>query len=184
MRTTLLRVPAAAAALILAVPAAALAQRQLEPVRVTAVAQADSFEAAAASYRISRLKDFKKVARLYEASAELRGPEDAKRFNSLRMAAFLRYGAGDESRAAENMAQAAAHAAARGDVVNAATAYTDASLLAAQARRGNAAVEYADAARLLSESPLISDTQRSELRARTPRAVAAMAVPQLAAANK
>jgi hypothetical protein len=180
MRTSLLRVPAVAAAILLAAPAAALAQRQLEPVRVTAAAgaQADSFEAAAARFELSRIKDFKKVARLYEASAELRGPEDVKRFSCLRMAALLRYGAGDESRAAENMALAAAHAAARGDVVNAATAYTDASLIAAEIRDGGQAVEYATAARLLSESPLLSDQQRLELRARTPRAVA-VAVAEL-----
>lgn len=166
-------VPVAASTLfsMFALPAAAFAQWELAPVRVTAsaVARADSLDAAASRRTISTLRDFKKVARLHEESAQLRSAGDAKRFDCLQTAARLRYGANDRRRAVEDMEQAAQQAAARGDVVNAAGAYVDAAHVAAELRQGERAAEFVRAAQLLTQSPLLSDAQRTELRGRLPQ---------------
>jgi hypothetical protein len=170
------RLPRAAGTLfsMLALPAAAfgqdLGQGHLDPVRVTAAAtaRADSLDAKANAIELSRLSDFPKVARLHEQSAGLRSVGDAKRFESLRKAARLRYGAGDCRRAADDMEQAARDAAARGDIVNAVSAYIDVAYIAAELRQGARAVESTSTARLLAGSPLLTEAQRLQLRVRLP----------------
>lgn len=176
------RLPLAAAATLAALaalPAAARAQQRLDPVRVTAAAadgaRADSLQHAADAYEIGELRQFARVARMYEEAASLRADGDAKRYAALRRAADLRYGAGDLRRATENMAEAAREAQARGDVVNAVRAYGDAAHLAAGLRRRDGAATFTRAAQLLTESPLLSAAQRVELRAALP-GVAAVAV--------
>ena len=67
------------------------------------------------------------------------------------------------------LAQAAAIAAARGDVVNAANAYVDAAILSAELREHGRAMRFVHAANLLTHSPLITETQRLELRERLPQ---------------
>jgi hypothetical protein len=169
--------PIAAATLfsIAALPAAALAQQQLQkldPVRVTVLsdaARADSLESAAAEYRLTALRDFRKIARMYEESAALRADGDEKRLASLQRAANIRYGRGDRRRAAANMEQAAREAAARGDVVNAARSYTDAAFIAAELNQPARAAALTQSAALLTESPLLTPAQRLELRARLPQ---------------
>ena len=170
MHPTTRRLPLAAATLctLLALPTAAPAQQRLDPVRVLAaanVARADSLVRSADAFELRRLRDFGKVARMYEESASLREEGDAARFATLNRAAHLRFGAGDRRRAAENMAEAAREAQARGDVVDAVRAYGDAAYLAAGLRQGDRAATYARAARLLTESPLLTPAQRLELRA-------------------
>lgn len=170
MHPTTRRLPLAAATLctLLALPTAALAQQRLDPVRVTAAAdgaRADSLQRVADAYEIQDLRAFAKVARMYEESASLRADGDPGRFAALRSAAYLRYGTGDLRRATENMAEAAREAQARGDVVNAVRAYNDAARLAADLRQRDGAVAFTRAARLLTESPLLSPAQRLELRA-------------------
>ena len=173
MRKMTRSLPIAASALfsVLVLPGAALAQRQLEPVRVTAAAteRADSLYARAARHPIQSQRDFRKVARMYEQSAGLRGPEDAKTFAALQMAARLRYAHGDRMRAAANMEDAAALAAARGDVVNAANCYVDAAIVSAELRQRDRAIRFVNAANLLTNSPLITEVQRLELRERLPQ---------------
>ena len=156
---------------ILALPGAALAQRQLDPVRVTAaaIARADSLYSKAERMEVSSRRDFRRVAQLHEESATLRSVEDAKRAASLQIAAVHRYGGGDRRRAAADMELAAQEAAARGDVVNAANAYIDAAMIAAELRQRDRAVKLVRAAQLLTESPLLSDAQRLQLRTRLPQ---------------
>ena len=166
--------PIAAGALfsLLAFPAAALAQQQLDPVRVTATsdaARADSLDGAAAAYPLTALRDFRKVARMYEESAALRVDGDEKRFASLHQAAKIRYGRGDRRQAATDMEQAAREAAARGDVVSAAHAYADAAYIAAEINQPARAAALTRSAELLTESPLLTAAQRLELRARLPQ---------------
>lgn len=173
MRKTTRSLPIAASTLIsiLVLPGTALAQRQLDPVRVTAAAteRADSLYAKAERQEIQSKSQFAKTAALYERSAELRSPGDDKRFESLVMAARLRYGHGDRRRAADDMEQAAEEAAIRGDVVNAAVSYLDAAFLAVELRQRDRAVKHVRAARLLTHSPLLTDAQRLELRVRLPQ---------------
>ena len=170
--TRSLSIAAATLVSIVTLPAAALAQRQLDPVRVTATsdaARADSLYRAAADYPLTKLRDFRKIARLYEESAALRADGDEKRFGSLRRAAYIRYGRGDRRQATANMEQAAHEAALRGDVVNAARAYTDAAHIAAELNQDARALEFTRAAELLTESPLLTAAQRLELRAGLPQ---------------
>ena len=167
MRDFMRRVPvvATAFAAALVLPVAASAQQQLDPVRVTAASaeRADSLHARAERHGIETLRDFGKVAHLHEESAELRGDDDVRRFECLQMAAYLRHGAGSHRRAMENMEQAAQLAAARGDVMNAARAHIDAAYIAVDLKQGSRVKEHARAARLLTESPLITAAQRVEL---------------------
>lgn len=163
---------AAALLSLAALPAAARAQQQLDPVRVTAMAdaaRADALERAAANHRLAKLRDFGKVARMYEEAATLRAEGDERRFTSLRNAAHIRYGHGDRRRAADDMEQAAREAASRGDVVSAVAAYTDAAHLAAELAQADRAIMFTRAAALLTESPLLTPAQRLDLRARLPR---------------
>ena len=170
MRDILRRFPVAAGTLVaaLALPAAASAQQQLDPVRVTAIAtaRADSLHARADRHEISTMRDFRKVARLHEQSAELRGEDDARGFECLQVAAHIRHGAGDFRRAADNMERAAQLAAARGDVMNAAVSYIDAAYIAVDLKQGARVREFTRAARLLTESPLITAAQRVQLLSR------------------
>jgi hypothetical protein len=172
MRDTMRRLPIAAGTLIasLALPAAALAQQQLEPIRVTAVAtaRADAMHAKAEAMDKSSLRAFGKMAHLHEKSAGLRGADDPQRVECLKEAAFLRYGTGDLRRAGDDMERAAQLAAARGDVMTAATAYTDAAYIAAYRKQPERTVEFTSAAQLLSASPLLSAAQRMELLNRLP----------------
>ena len=174
MRDILRRFPAAAAgtlAAALALPAAASAQQQLDPVRVTAsaIARADSLHARAERHEISTLRDFRTVAHLHEQSAELRGEDDARTVECLQTAAHIRHGAGDHRRAADDMERAARLAAERGDVMNAAQSYIDAAYVAVDLKQGARVRELARAARLLTESPLITATQRTQLLSRIER---------------
>lgn len=172
MHTVARRLPVVASTLLAAValPCAALAQQQLAPVRVTAsvIAHADSLDARADSHPVATLRDMPKVASLRERSAELRTDADPKRFAGFQTAAFLRYGAGDRRRALADMELAARSAAARGDVENAANAYIHAAHLALDLRQTARVVEYTNAARLLAESPLLTEEQRIVLRGRLP----------------
>src|SRR5882724_13666999 len=103
----------------LGLPAAASAQYQLPT--VVSTAKADSLhEAAVALVAAHRWRD---AARLHRRSAELRAPDDPLGFRCLTEAAALAYASKDRSAAREDMADAAGHALARGDLRAAALAY-------------------------------------------------------------
>jgi len=158
------RFAALAAAVALAAPGATSAQVPLERVNVTAArsAEADALSDKAAALYGSPRK-FKDAARLHLRAADLRAADDARAYDDLNMAARLYWSAGDVSRAHEVMVRAAEQAAARGDVVAAATSYVDAGFLAIDERRTDLVPELALKARLLASSPLLTEGQRAEI---------------------
>jgi hypothetical protein len=140
----------------LGLPAAATAQYRL-PTIVSSV-KADSLRAAAMDVAASgRWRD---AARLYRRSADFRAAEDPLGFRCLSDAAALAYASGDRSAARTDMARAAQHALARGDLRAAALAYLDAAWIAQEQGKPEQVWELGHRAELLADSPLISGSDR------------------------
>jgi hypothetical protein len=163
-RTARIALAAATLSVAVAVPAAARAQSTLAPITVTA---SQAAEANALDERALRFygtpKKWRKAAWMHEQAAELRALSDPKAYRSWVMAAHIYYAARANGLAYEAMAKAAERAAALGDVVNAANAYVDAGLMAAEAGRGEEIPEIARRAVALSNSPMLSDEQRASI---------------------
>jgi hypothetical protein len=153
-------------------PSPAAAQQPMSPTVVTASHEAHALHERAEALRLGTIRrnDAKRAAKLHLRAAELRGEEHADSYSCLWSAANLFYAAGSPSKAGEVMERAATQAATRGDVVNAANAYLDASFLASERQQPGKAVELARRADALTTSPLLSATQRATLRARITRA--------------
>jgi hypothetical protein len=150
----------------LGLPAAAAAQYRLPT--VTSSAKADSLhEAAAALAAAHRWGD---AARLHRRSAELRGPEDPLGFRCYKEAAELAYASGDRSSARKNMAEAAGHALARGELREAALAYVDGAWIAQEQGNARQVWELGHRAEMLADSPLLGPTDRAAILARIQRA--------------
>jgi len=150
---------AAAVLATLALPAAASAQYQLPT--LTSAARADSLhEAAAALVTAHRWGD---AARLHRRSAELRDPEDPLGFRCLKEAAELAYATGDRTGARTDMAAAAAHALARGDLRGAALAYLDAAWIAQEQKDPRKVWELGHRAEMLADSPLLGASDRAAI---------------------
>ena len=154
-----------AALTALALPGVVRAQQPLPQVQVSAPAsKADKLDARAEAYeRSGLLRDFGRAARLREQAAALRAPEDSAGFRSLRRAAALRYGIGDNVAARDLMERAGDQAIARGDVFNAATAYIDAAYVAAAVREPERVRHLVTRGTLLMRSPLLTPEQRAAL---------------------
>ena len=161
--------PLCGLALTLAAPALG-AQQTMSPTVVTAasLSEAHALHERGEALRTStmRKKDMKRAAKMHLRAAELRGEEAADSYTCLWTAAMLYYGAGDDGKAAELLERAAEQAANRGDVVNAASAFLDASSLASTMSQPERAVRLGRRAESLSTSPLLSTAQRASLRAR------------------
>jgi len=165
-RRTLLR--AAGALLTLSsAPAAVLAQQTLDPVHVTATPtqQADALHEQALALP-TETRFAKRAARMHERSAALRAEGDTKTAECLRTAGYLRYYSGDRRAGANLLAQAAERSAETGDVVRAANAFIDAAIIAGELSDTRRAIDLRTRAELLATSPLISDADRTALRAR------------------
>ena len=167
-RRTLFRAAGALLTLSIA-PAAASAQQALAAVHVSAPvndrARADElYERAMALPTETRFA--RKAAALYEQSAALRAAGDERAAASLRMAAYLRYYAGDRRAGVALMERAADHSAGTGDVVHAANAYIDAAIIAGELSDGARARELRQRAELLAGSPLLAESDRSAIRTR------------------
>jgi hypothetical protein len=140
-------------------PGAAPAQYRL-PTLVSSV-QADSLhDAALAMKRAGRLRD---AARLYRRSAELRPAEDPVGFQCLNEAAALAYAVGERSAARNDMAKAAEHALARGDLRAAAHAYLDAAWIAQEQKKPRQVWELGHRAEMLGHSPLLGESDRATI---------------------
>ena len=151
-------------------PGAAPAQYRL-PTLVSSV-QADSLhDAAGARVAAHRLRD---AARLHRRSAELRAPEDPLGFRCLSEAGALAYFAGDRTGARADMAQAADHALARGDLRAAALAYLDAAWIAQEQKNPRQVWELGHRAEMLADSPLLGASDRAAILQRIRRAPEAM----------
>ena len=145
------------------------AQQTMKPTVVTAaLSEAHELHERAEALRTSTIgrKDMKRAAKMHMQAADLRGDRDAETYTCLWTAANLYYGAGDNRKAGEVMEHAATQAADRGDVVNAASAYLDASFLATAMSQPERAVRLGRRAEGLTSSPLLSESQRATLRAR------------------
>lgn len=141
----------------LTLPSTAAAQYRLPT--ITSVAKADSLhESALVLSRDS--KRWRDAARLHEESAALRAPEDSLAFRCLTTAAQLSYARKDLADAQRDMAAAAAHALARGDLEKSAQAYADAAWVANERQHQDQVRTLARQAEMLAASPLLSGTQR------------------------
>jgi hypothetical protein len=146
-------------------PEAAPAQHRL-PTIVSSV-KADSLHEAAVSYEAARrLRD---AARLHRRSADLRPAEDPLGFRCLTEAAAFAYHTGDLSTAREDMARAAAHALARGDLRSAALAYLDGAWIAQEQKNRRQVWELGHRAEMLAESPLLAQVDREAINQRIRR---------------
>ncbi len=131
----------------------------------TDVVKAEKLEAQAKALYESP-KEYRKAARLHVQAAELRPAGDIERVNDLRQAARLFYYSGAETTARETMVQAGDAAMADGDVVNAAGTFLDAAFLYRDAGMQATANELIRKAHLLSNSPLLSASDREAILSR------------------
>jgi hypothetical protein len=151
-------------------PAAAPAQYRL-PTIVSTV-KADSLHDAAV--QLAAAGRWRDAARLYRSSAEFRAAEDPVGFRCLTYAAALAYAAGDRSAARNDMARAAEHALARGDLKAAALAYLDAAWIAQEQQKPRQVWELGHRAEMLADSPLLSESDRGAIMQRIERVPVAM----------
>ena len=172
MKATLARRLTLAGALlaIVGLPDAAPAQFRL-PTLVSSALADSLHESAAALVSARRLRD---AARLHRRSAELRAPEDPLGFRCLREAAALAYFGSDRTTAWGDMAEAAEHALARGDLRTAALAYLDAAWIAQEQRNPRQVWELGRRAEMLADSPLLAAADRAAILQRIRRAPEAM----------
>ena len=103
---------------------------------------------------------WRKAARLLEQSAALRDANDPEAYSCLMYAGRIQASLGDNASARTNLEKAAAHALARGSLVEAAHAYIDAAHVAAAEKQFAIAKDLVARATLLSESPLLSAEQK------------------------
>ena len=150
----------------LGLPDAAPAQYRL-PSIVTSV-KADSLHDAASPLAMTSRR-WGDAARLHRRSAELRAPDDALGFRCLIEGAALAYANGDRTVARNNMADAAQHALARGDLRAAALAYLDAAWIAQEQKSPRQVWELGRRAEMLAASPLLAASDRSAILRRIKR---------------
>jgi len=172
MKATLARRLSMAGALlaIVGLPGSAPAQYRL-PTIVSSFRADSLHEAAATLVAAHRLRD---AARLHRRSAELRAPEDPFGFRCLNEAAALAWFAGDRAAARADLAKAADHALARGDLRSAALAYLDAAWVAQEQKNPRQVWELGRRAEMLADSPLLGASDRAAILQRISRAPEAM----------
>lgn len=170
---------ASAAVAVVALPISARAQ-MLQPIRVTESRErAEKLDAEARAFEDNDWSQLKKAAELRERAAELRAIDDPAATVSLYWAARDRYYSGNRKAARALMEQAAERALAMGDVLNAATAFTEAAYISADLKDGDRMRTLAGKARLLASSPMLSDDQRFQLRTRLAKSDAPIGVVAL-----
>jgi hypothetical protein len=170
---------ATAALAVFALPVSARAQ-MLEPIRVTESREkADKLDLQARAFEENDWSRLKKAAGMREEAAELRAADDPAATVSLYWAARDHYYSGNPKAARVLMVQAAERALSIGDVLNAATAFTEAAYISADLKDGDGMRALAGKARLLANSPMLNDDQRYQLRTRLARSDAPIGVVAL-----
>jgi tetratricopeptide (TPR) repeat protein len=155
-----------------AAPEAALGQErpmyELPPVTVVALSEADELHLQAiALYEYP--ERWLEAARLHERAASKLPEKDARSFAAYDRAARLYFYAGDYMDARKDMEKAANVALATGDVVTAAHAYIDAAFITLWEGPSGKLGELTRKAELLSQSDLVDDEDRDEIRSRISR---------------
>jgi hypothetical protein len=174
---------AGAALSLLALPATARGQTPLQPIKVTEKQlQAEQLDQEASEYETSDWSKLKKAAHLRQLAAGLRTADDPKGTVSLYWAARDRYYSGDQVAGRDLMEQSAERAMAIGDVVTAATAYTEAAYISADLKDVERTRYFAAKAKLLAHSPMLSEEQRAQIRTRL--AVSSLSSGLLATTDK
>jgi tetratricopeptide (TPR) repeat protein len=141
-------------------------QRTQDVVRTTPEPDRAAELRAQAEALFSQPKQWKKAVRLLEQSAALRDASDPEAYDCLVFAGRVRAAIGDYSGALKTLEKAAAHAMARGAIIDAAHAYIDAAHTAVALNDAAGAQDLVDRAALLTQSPLLTVEQRTFLKAR------------------
>jgi hypothetical protein len=169
MKTNPARMLIAAGALlaIAAVPMVASAQASLLPIKVTEKqSRAAELDRKAESLETDDWGKIRAAAKLREQAASLREDSDVLKSASLYWAARDHYYADNTSKARDLMVNAAQHAMDVGDVIGAASAYTDAAFISADLRDVANTKLYATKARMLASSPMLSQSQKQDVLSR------------------
>lgn len=145
----------AAAFAALAVPVNALAQRSNMPTADELLARAQALHGSPELYGVA--------ARLYQRSAALRAPADARGVEALVMAARLQAYTGQYGRARATMEAAAERALVDRDPVAAAFAYVNAAFIAGNYAHDVRALDLVERAIWLAQAPGVDATQRAEV---------------------
>lgn len=115
---------------------------------------------------LNDLSKWDRAATLFRRAAELRPEGDPTATEDLIYAARLSFYEGNERQAIRDFEAAGQRALAMGDVLVAANAFTDAAWIAQNRGYGERAYSLLGRARLLSNSPLITEDAREHLKAR------------------
>ena len=149
---------------IAAFPMVASAQASLLPIKVTEKqSRAAELDRRAASYEDGDWGQIRTAARLREQAADLREDSDVLKPASLYWAARDNYYAANTSKARDLMVQSAQHALDVGDIIAAATAFTDAAYISADLKDVQSTKLYATRARMLANSPMLSAAQKDDV---------------------
>lgn len=122
-------------------------------------------EAKAESY-LEELGKWDRAASLFRRAAQLRSPADPAAVEDLLRAARLSFYEGRTLQSVRDFENAGQRALNLGDVLVAANAFADAAWVADNRGRGEQAHGLLSRAQLLSNSPLIRESDRSQLRTR------------------
>lgn len=169
MKTNSARLMFAAGALfaIAALPVVASAQASLLPIQVTEKqSRAAALDLRAASYEDRDWSRISTAAKLREEAASLRDDSDVLKSASLYWAARDNYYSENTSKARDLMVRSAQHALDVGDVIAAASAFTDAAYISADLKDVANTKLYATKARLLANSPMLSQAQKDDVLSR------------------
>ncbi len=169
MKTNSARLMFAAGALfaIAALPVVASAQASLLPIKVTErQSRATELDLRAANYEDRDWSKIRTAAKLREEAAGLRQDSDVLKSASLYWAARDNYYAENTSKARDLMVQSAQHALDVGDVIAAAAAFTDAAYISADLKDVASTKLYATRARMLANSPMLSQAQKDDVLSR------------------
>lgn len=169
MKTNPARMLIAAGALlaIAAVPMVASAQASLLPIKVTEKqSRAAELDRKAESLEATDWGKIRTAAKFREEAASLREDSDVLKSASLYWAARDHYYGDNTSRARDLMVDAAQHAMDVGDVIGAASAYTDAAFISADLKDVASTKLYATKARMLASSPMLSQSQKQDVLSR------------------
>jgi hypothetical protein len=152
---------------IAALPMVASAQASLLPIKVTEKqSRAAELDRTAASYEDGDWSKIRTAAKLREEAADLREDSDVLKSASLYWAARDNYYSEKTAKARDLMVRSARQALDVGDVIAAASAFTDAAYISADLKDVASTKLYATKARMLANSPMLSQTQKSDVLSR------------------